>query len=61
MDFVPIQQDEEFFTSLYRQNKRCRFVRYHGEWHTITLKPNVLDLWLRIQDWLGEFLRDPAH
>jgi dipeptidyl aminopeptidase/acylaminoacyl peptidase len=61
MDFVPIQQDEEFFTSLYRQNKRCRFVRYHGEWHTITLKPNVLDLWLRIQDWLGEFLRDPVH
>jgi dipeptidyl aminopeptidase/acylaminoacyl peptidase len=61
MDFVPIQQDEEFFTSLYRQDKRCRFVRYHGEWHTITLKPNVLDLWLRIQDWLGEFLRDPVH
>ena len=56
MDFVPMQQDEEFFTSLYRQDKRCRFVRYHGESHTVTLRPNVLDLWSRIEAWLGEFL-----
>jgi hypothetical protein len=33
LDFVPIQQDKEFFTMLYRQDKRVTFVRYQGEWH----------------------------
>jgi dipeptidyl aminopeptidase/acylaminoacyl peptidase len=45
LDFIPIQQAEEFFTSLYRQDKRARFVRYQGEWHTISNRVNVLDLW----------------
>jgi len=54
LDFVPIQQDEEFFTALYRQDKRVRFVRYQGEMHTIVNRPNVLDLWRRIDDWLNE-------
>jgi len=54
LDFIPIQQDEEFFTALYRQDKRARFVRYHGEWHTIANRSNVLDLWQRIADWLSE-------
>jgi dipeptidyl aminopeptidase/acylaminoacyl peptidase len=28
LDFIPIQQSEEFFTALYRQDKRTVFVRY---------------------------------
>jgi len=54
LDFIPIQQAEEFFTSLYRQDKRARFVRYQGEWHTISNRVNVLDLWARIAEWLAE-------
>jgi len=54
IDFIPIQQDEEFFTALYRQDKRAEFVRYQGEWHTISNRANVLDMWKRIADWLSE-------
>lgn len=54
LDFIPIQQDEEFFTALLRQDKRAEFVRYGGEWHTISNRANVLDLWNRVTDWLAE-------
>lgn len=54
LDFVPIQQAEEFFSALYRQDKRAEFVRYRGEWHTISNRANVLDLWKRVTDWLFE-------
>ena len=54
LDFIPIQQAEEFFTALYRQDKRAVFVRYHGEWHGISNRTNVLDLWRRITEWLSE-------
>ena len=54
LDFIPIQQDEEFFTALLRQDKRAVFLRYQGEWHTISNRPNVLDLWKRVVDWLAE-------
>jgi dipeptidyl aminopeptidase/acylaminoacyl peptidase len=54
LDYVPIQQAEEFFTALYRQDKRAVFVRYQGEWHTIANRANVLDLWRRIDEWLSE-------
>jgi len=54
LDFIPVQQAEEFFTALYRQDKRAKFVRYQGEWHTIANRENVLDLWERIADWLSE-------
>jgi len=54
LDFVPIQQAEEFFTALYRQDKRVRFVRYAGEGHTIAGRANVLDLWRRLAEWLEE-------
>jgi dipeptidyl aminopeptidase/acylaminoacyl peptidase len=54
LDFIPIQQAEEFFTALYRQDKRAVFVRYQGEWHTVSGRANVLDLWKRIADWLSE-------
>jgi dipeptidyl aminopeptidase/acylaminoacyl peptidase len=54
IDFVPIQQGEEFFTALLRQDKRARFVRYAGEGHTINNRANVLDMWKRIAAWLEE-------
>jgi len=54
LDFVPIQQAEEFFTALDRQDKRVRFVRYAGEGHTIAGRANVLDLWRRLAGWLEE-------
>lgn len=53
-DFIPVQQAEEFFTALYRQDKRVTLVRYAGEEHTITARANVLDLWGRFDDWLRE-------
>jgi hypothetical protein len=53
-DFIPIQQAEEFFTALYRQDKRVQLVRYAGEEHTITSRVNVLDMWRRIDAWLRE-------
>jgi dipeptidyl aminopeptidase/acylaminoacyl peptidase len=56
LDFVPIQQGEEYFTALYRQGKRAEFVRYPGEWHTISDREHVLDMWNRIRDWLAETL-----
>jgi dipeptidyl aminopeptidase/acylaminoacyl peptidase len=54
LDFIPIQQAEEFFTALYRQDKRAVLLRYGGEWHTIANRVNVLDLWRRIGPWLSE-------
>jgi dienelactone hydrolase len=56
-DFVPIQQAEEVFTALYRQDKRVRFVRYAGEEHTISARANVLDLWQRLESWLNETMQ----
>ena len=53
-DFIPVQQAEEFFTALYRQDKRVRLVRYAGEEHTIAARANVLDLWRRFEAWLRE-------
>src|SRR5262249_8732471 len=35
LDYVPIQQGEEFFSALYELNKRAEFVRYWGESHVL--------------------------
>jgi dipeptidyl aminopeptidase/acylaminoacyl peptidase len=56
IDFIPIQQAEEFFTALLRQDKRALLVRYAGEGHTIADRENVLDLWRRLADWLTSTL-----
>jgi dipeptidyl aminopeptidase/acylaminoacyl peptidase len=53
-DFIPIQQSEEFFTALFRQDKRVKFLRYAGEGHTISDRENVLHLWQRMEQWLRE-------
>jgi len=54
LDFIPIQQAEEFFTALYRQDKRVTLLRYAGEGHTISDRANVLDMWQRLEKWLAE-------
>ena len=54
LDFIPIQQSEEFFTALFRQDKRVRLLRYAGEGHTIADRANVLDLWRQVEKWLEE-------
>ncbi len=59
MDFIPIQQDEEFFTALLRQNKPVEFVRYQSEWHTISAHADVIDLWKRVTSWLSETMTGP--
>lgn len=55
LDYVPIQQGEEFFTALYRQGKRARFVRYWGEGHLLNSPANVRDMWQRIFAWFEEW------
>jgi dipeptidyl aminopeptidase/acylaminoacyl peptidase len=56
LDYVSMQQGEEFFTALYRQGKRAEFARYWGEDHVFRSEANVTDFWRRIYAWLGEFL-----
>ena len=53
-DFIPVQQAEEMFTALYRQDKRVRLLRYAGEGHTIAARANVIDMWGHIAAWLRE-------
>jgi dipeptidyl aminopeptidase/acylaminoacyl peptidase len=57
MDYLGIQQGEEFFTALYRQGKRARFVRYWGEGHVIQSPANVVDMWDRLFDWFDSLLK----
>lgn len=56
-DFVPIQHAEMFFSSLLRQQKQARLVRYFGEGHIIRGRANALDMWNRIFSWFDRFLR----
>lgn len=58
LDYVPIQQGEEFFTALYRQKKRARFVRYWGEDHIFDSPANIQDMWRQTFGWLDEFLKN---
>ena len=60
LDYVAMQQGEEFFRSLYRQGKRARFVRYWGEDHVFTSPANIRDMWRQIFAWFGEFGGQPT-
>lgn len=55
LDYVPIQQGEEFFQGLYRLGKRADFVRYWGEGHSLSSPANIRDLWQRIFSWFEQF------
>lgn len=61
LDYVPMQQNEEFFTALYRQRKRAQFVRYWGEDHLLTSPANIRDMWERIYAWFDRFLNNSDH
>ncbi|MGH9905229.1 MAG: alpha/beta hydrolase family protein, partial [Pyrinomonadaceae bacterium] len=56
LDFVSIQQPEQFFSALFRQGKRAEFVRYWGEGHVLSSPANIRDMWYRIYAWFDEFL-----
>lgn len=58
LDYVPIQQGEEIFTSLYRQGRRADFVRYWGEGHILQSPANIRDLWQRIFAWFGDSAKE---
>ena len=60
MDYVPIQQGEEFFTALHRMGRRAKFVRYWGEGHTVASPANTRDYWSRIFAWFSEH-EDSEH
>ena len=60
MDYVALQQGEQFFTALYRQGKRARFARYWGEGHVFSSPANIRDMWKQIYAWLDEFLAEKA-
>jgi len=61
MDYVALQQGEQFFTALYRQGKRARFVRYWGEGHVFQSPANIRDMWKQIYGWFDELLEPPAR
>jgi dipeptidyl aminopeptidase/acylaminoacyl peptidase len=60
MDYVPIQQGEQFFTGLYRLHKEAELIRYWGEGHVISAPANMADLWQRILAWFDEHLKAAA-
>ena len=57
LDYVPIQQGEEFYTALFRRGVAARFIRYWGESHTVQSPDNVADLWHHVFQWLDEHVR----
>ena len=61
MDYVPIQQGEQFFSALHRLGRRARFVRYWGEGHIFQSPANIRDMWEQIYGWFDEHLTpDPG-
>jgi dipeptidyl aminopeptidase/acylaminoacyl peptidase len=56
MDYVHMQQGEEFFSAMNRQGKRARFIRYWTSGHVVG-GANNLDQWKQIFAWFDEFLK----
>src|SRR5260370_10313259 len=61
MDFVPMQQGEEFFRAMQRLGKRARFARYWGEGHVIQGGANTRDMMQQTFQWFDEFLMKPEN
>ena len=58
LDYVPIQQSEEFFTALQRLGRPAQFARYWGESHGATdSSANARDRWERVLAWLARWLK----
>jgi len=58
-DFAPIQQAEELFSDLFRQDKDAELVTYWGEGHVIGSPGNVHDLYGRVFTWLDKTMARP--
>ena len=60
-----IVQAETFFSSLYRQGKTARLLRYWGESHSLAQSPaNIRDIYSEITAWFRQYLRageDPTR
>ncbi|MBX3738913.1 MAG: S9 family peptidase [Candidatus Didemnitutus sp.] len=54
VDYVALQQGEQFFMALQRQGKRSRFLRYWGEGHLISSPANVTDFYNEVVAWCDE-------
>jgi dipeptidyl aminopeptidase/acylaminoacyl peptidase len=56
LDFIPMQQSEEFYRALVRQGKPARLVRYWGEGHKLANPANIRDYWRQVFRWLNRYL-----
>lgn len=61
MDYISIEQGEEFFSALERQGKRVKFVRYWGEGHVLESSVALRDYWERVYDWFDRYLQPPME
>ena len=60
-DASPLEQAEEMFSALFRQDKDAELVTYWGEGHVIGSPANVRDLYRREFQWLSKTLRPPRE
>lgn len=51
-DSSPLQQSEQLFSSLFRQDKDAELLIYWGEGHVIGSPANLRDLYVRVFNWL---------
>jgi dipeptidyl aminopeptidase/acylaminoacyl peptidase len=58
-DSSPLQQAEQLFSALFRQNKDAELLSYWGEGHVIGSPANVRDLYDRVFTWLDVILSEP--
>ena len=56
LDFVNVNEAEQMFNALLRQEKPAQLLRYWGEDHLVMSPENVIDLWNRIDGFLSEHI-----
>ena len=58
-DISPLDQAQQLFAGLARQNKDAQLVTYWGEGHVVSSPANVRDLYQRVFNWLDDTLVAP--
>nr|WP_087575172.1 prolyl oligopeptidase family serine peptidase [Sphingomonas sp. CDS-1] len=58
-DPSPMQQAEQLFSALYRQDKDAQLLTYWGEGHVVGSPANVRDLYARVFAWLDDTMNRP--
>jgi len=58
-DPSPMQQAEQLFSALYRQDKDAQLLTYWGEGHVVGSPANVRDLYARVFAWLADTMNRP--